>query len=163
MPRISLGEALKLVEGTSRHEHSLLVRRIMEALARFFQEDEREWGLVGLLHDLDYDDVRDDMSRHGILAAEMLERRLSLEGLHAIMAHDHRTGVEPMNLLDESLFFADSLAVLIKDRGLDALADEATLDRALREESRDKPWIIEKIQAFCDRRCVTVLRVLREL
>lgn len=163
MPRISLGEALEQVERTSRHEHSLLVRGIMEALARYFQEDEREWGLVGLLHDLDHDDIRGDMSRHGILAAEMLEGRLSLEGLHAIMAHDHRTGVEPMSLLDESLIFADSLAVLMEDHRLDASADEATLDRALREESRDRPWIIENVQAFCDRRCVTVLRILREL
>jgi predicted hydrolase (HD superfamily) len=135
----------------------------MEALAAYFQEDEREWGLVGLLHDLDHDDVKGDMSRHGILAAEMLEGRLSREGLHAIMAHDHRTGVEPTSMLDESLIFADSFAVLIEDRGLDASADEATLDRALREESRDRPWISENIQAFCDRRGVTILQIMREL
>jgi len=135
----------------------------MEALAAYFQEDEREWGLVGLLHDLDHDDVKVDMSRHGILAAGMLEGRLSREGLHAIMAHDRRTGVEPESMLDESLIFADSLAVLIEDRGLDASADEATLDRALREESRDRPWISENIQAFCDRGGVTILQIMREL
>lgn len=163
MPQISLDEALELVEETSKHDHSQLVRGIMEALAEHFHEDKVEWGLVGLLHDLDYDAVQGDMSRHGVLAAEMLEGRLSGEGLHAIMAHDRMTGVEPTSLLDESLIFSDSLAVLIEDLELDASADASTLDRALRDGSKEKPWISENIQAFCRRKGVSVPRILRTL
>ncbi len=103
------------MRGSSKHDHSQLTSSIMRVLAEFFHEDLDEWGLVGLLHDLDYDEVRSEMTRHRIVAADKLRGRLSERALHAITAHDHRTGVRPKSLLDESLIFADSLAVLIED------------------------------------------------
>jgi predicted hydrolase (HD superfamily) len=163
MSRISWEEALKLIEGSSKYEHSVLASRIMKALTDIFHEDLGEWGLVGLLHDLDYDEVSGDMSRHGIVAAKMLEGRLSEGALHAIMAHDHRTGVRPESLLDESLIYADSLAVLMEDQALDASADAPTLDRALRDESEEKPWIRDNILSYSERRRVSVSQILRRL
>jgi predicted hydrolase (HD superfamily) len=163
LPQISVEEAHELVKGSSRYEHSLLVRRIMVALAGHFHRDEREWGLVGLLHDLDHDLVNGDMSRHGVIAAEMLDGRLTEEGLHAIKAHDHRAGLERVTLLDESLVFADSLAVLVEDQGMNIASDDSTLERALRDESLEKPWIADNIRDFCGRRGVAVLEILRNL
>lgn len=163
MSRISWEEALKLIEGSSKYEHSVLASRIMKALADIFHEDLGEWGLVGLLHDLDYDEVRGNMSRHGIVAAKMLEDRLSEGALHAIMAHDHRTGVRSESLLDESLIYADSLAVLMEDQALDASADATKLNRALRDESEEKPWIRDNILSYSERRRVSVSQILRRL
>jgi len=59
-------------------------------------------GTVELLHDLDYSTVRNDMSRHGIVAAESLKGKLSKSDLYAIKAHDHRTGFKSKSILDKS-------------------------------------------------------------
>jgi len=163
MSPITRKEALGLMEGSSRFFPSLLVSKVMTVLAGIFREDEDEWRLVGLLHDLDYDQVRDDKHRHGITAAEMLKGRLPERSLHAIMAHDHRTGIEPSTLLDESLILADSLAILMEDQALTASVRESTFDRALQDESRMKPWISGYIQTYCNRRNVTVLQILEKL
>ena len=56
---ISVEEAIKLIEGSSKYEHSQLVSRIMKNLAKHFDNSEQIWVLVGLLHDLDYDRIDD--------------------------------------------------------------------------------------------------------
>lgn len=163
MPLITRDEALKLLEGSSKHAHSRLTSSIMMALAEFFNEDLVEWGLIGLLHDLDYDEVRGEMSRHGIVAADKLRGRLSEKAMHAIMAHDHRTRVRPESLLDDSLIFADSLAVLKEAQVLDFSVDGTALDQALRDESEEKPWIVDNIRSYCERWGVSVPQILRKL
>ena len=60
----------------------------MKRLAREFGEDAETWGLAGLLHDLDYEDTKNDFSRHGFLAAEILEKEgVDSQILEAIKAH----------------------------------------------------------------------------
>ncbi len=66
-------EALVLLE---RHlktpnliKHSLACEAIMRALARFFHENEEEWSLLGLLHDLDYEETKDTPALHGLRGA----------------------------------------------------------------------------------------------
>ena len=103
MAPISSTEAISMISESSKYEHSILVSRIMSSLAEHFQTDKEEWVLAGLLHDLDYDVIDGDMSMHGLVAASMLEGKVSEGVLHAIMSHDHRTGVEPVSLLDRSL------------------------------------------------------------
>lgn len=161
MPAITKDEALKLLEGSSKYPHSILASKIMRALAGRFGEDEDEWELVGLLHDLDYDLVRHDMSQHGVKASEMLKGRLPERGLHAIRAHDHRTGVKPETLLDESLIFADSLAVLMEDQSLDASTKASEIEEMLREEAAVKPWISENIRSFSGRKRISISQMLK--
>jgi predicted hydrolase (HD superfamily) len=156
-------EALELIKGSSKFSHSLLVSKIMRVLAEILMKDEEEWEFVGLLHDLDYDIVNGEMHRHGILAAEMLEGKLSDKALHAIRAHDHRTGVKPQTILDESLIFADSLAVLMEDQGLTQSVDSSSWHRALRREADSKPWISEKLLTYCERREISVSQILQIL
>lgn len=156
-------EALRLIEGSSKRYHSVLSAELMRILARTFHEDEGEWELVGLLHDLDHDLVNGDMSRHGMVAAEMLKGKLSESCLHAIRAHDRRTGVEPQGILDESLIFADALATLMEDQAVTTAVDGVALDRALEEESKTKPWISENIHAYSRRTGVSVLQILQSL
>ncbi len=69
-------------------KHIVAVEAGMRRLAGELDEDEDIWGLVGLVHDLDYNETKDDESRHAILACEWLEPyELSAEMLYAIKAH----------------------------------------------------------------------------
>jgi len=90
---ISRGEALRLlwehVENDYTRRHSLATEAVMRALARRLGQDEDLWGLTGLLHDLDYEDVGGDPQRHGLHAAEVLAARGGLrEMCDAIIAHN---------------------------------------------------------------------------
>ena len=86
---------MKMIEGFSRFAHSVLVGRVIAILAKHLGGDEREWELVWLLHDLDYDSVLGEMAQHGLRAAESIAGKVSDEGLDAIRSHDHRTGFKP--------------------------------------------------------------------
>ena len=110
----------------------------MTTLAKYFDKPEQDWILVGLLHDLDYDQV-EDFSQHGLLASRMLANKLSQEAIHAIQAHDFRSGVKPSNLLDEALIFADSLAHLIESN--------AELDEK-NPAFKERPWLWRNITEF---------------
>ncbi len=163
MGSMSRREALKMIEGSSRHAHSVLVGRVMAILARRLGGDEGEWELVGLLHDLDHDSVLGDVARHGVRAAESLAGKVSGEGLDAIRSHDHRTGFKPRGPLAESLRFADAVVVFAEDQGLQGTIEEAALERALRLESSQKPWIEEIIESFRQAYGVQLSEVLNEL
>jgi len=91
----------------------IAVSAIMKELAKRLGMNEKEWELVGLLHDLDYDIIEDDMSRHGLVASKMLEGKLPEKCLHAIKAHDHRTGVKPESTIDKALIASDCIWRLI--------------------------------------------------
>ena len=47
---------------------------IMRALAKHFGEDEERWGIIGLLHDIDWDLTKDDTSKHCVEAVEILKK-----------------------------------------------------------------------------------------
>lgn len=90
------GEALELLRKHLRDEkmikHCIAVEAIMRALARRLGESEELWGLVGLLHDIDYDEVGRDPGRHGLEALRILEGRLPKHALEAIAAHNEHNG-----------------------------------------------------------------------
>ena len=161
MPTISKEEVLKLLEGSSKYSHSIIVSKMMRALAGIFGEDEDEWELVGLLHDVDYDLVHWDMSQHGIKASDLLKGKLSERALHAIKAHDHRTGVEPETLLDESLIFSDAMAVVAADQHIDASADTSKIEYALRKEATVKPWISKNILKYSNKFGISISQILQ--
>ena len=94
----------------------LAVSRIMEALADKLaipEEEKGKWALVGLLHDLDYERTKDNFEEHGLITAEMLKGELPEECLHAIRAHNARTGVAPDNVMAKALIAADAVSGLI--------------------------------------------------
>lgn len=114
---LSKREALRLVSehisSGKKRRHMIAVSAIMKELAKEFRVNEEEWELVGMLHDLDYDKTINDPSKHGLVASKMLEGKLSKESLHAIRAHDHRTGVRPKSVLDKALIASDCIWGLI--------------------------------------------------
>lgn len=126
-------DALRLIEGSSRREHSLLVSKIMAVLSVAHGGNVTEWELAGLLHDLDYDTTVDDRGRHGIKAAEALSDLLDDAVLHAIKSHDHRSGYQPSSNIDHSLRFADALSTLVTE------PDDVI---------EGKPWVREIIEGY---------------
>jgi len=94
-------------------KHCLAVEAIMRALARELGEDENLWGLVGLLHDLDYQLVNKDMSKHGLVTADILKDKLPPEALDAIRAHNELTGYKCKTKLAYALKAADQISGLI--------------------------------------------------
>lgn len=79
-PMLTRQEALQLVDhyisSADKRKHVIVVSAIMKSLAEAIGANEDESELVGLMHDLDYDLVKGDMRRHGLVAAEMLEGKL---------------------------------------------------------------------------------------
>lgn len=93
--------------------HLISVEGVMRALARRFGEDEDRWGLTGIFHDLDYDALEKDLSRHTDQTVEWLraEGYSDEQVLNAIRAHLH----EPLrtDLLSKAIVHADAVAGLL--------------------------------------------------
>jgi len=149
---ISEDEAIQLVKNTSKYSHALLVSAIMAELAKQLNEDVKLWRIVGLLHDLDYDEVREDMRKHGVAAAEKLKGRLPEEAIYAIKAHDYRTGFKPKRRLDKALIAADSAAVLMdkmEESGIELNPETFLME--IEKASKTTPWHKDNIM-----RCIEI-------
>lgn len=95
-------------------KHSLAVEASMKTLAEHFGEDIEKWAVCGLLHDIDYELVRNEMNLHSKRGAEMLKGLgFSEEIYNAVLTHNEAHGVEPETLLAKSLFCVDPLTGLI--------------------------------------------------
>ena len=89
---ITRTEALLLlknhVKSDNMLKHCLASEAVMRAVARRLGRDEELWGLTALLHDLDSEITQNDMSKHALVAAEMLRNQLPEEALDAIIMHN---------------------------------------------------------------------------
>lgn len=92
-------------------KHMLAVEAVMRAYARRFGEDEETWGIVGLLHDLDYERHPSQEAGHPFVGVEVLRARGLDERLcRAILSHADYSGVPREALMEKALFAADELA-----------------------------------------------------
>ncbi|MFC1980897.1 HD domain-containing protein [Chloroflexota bacterium] len=117
------GELLKSikdnVENVNLVKHMLATEAIMRALARHLGEDENEWGLTGLMHDIDVELTEGDMSSHSKLGADLAGELGASEAMaHAILCHNEMHGVPLETKLDKALFCVDPLTGLITTAAL---------------------------------------------
>ncbi|HHT72214.1 MAG TPA: HDIG domain-containing protein [Firmicutes bacterium] len=94
-------------------KHALAVEGVMRHFAELFGEDPEEWGAVGLLHDLDYQQYPEE---HCHKTGEILAARdVDPEFIRAIMSHGYEicTDVEPLTLMEKTLYAIDELTGLI--------------------------------------------------
>ena len=103
----ALGILTRYLKDERMVKHCIAVGAVMRALARRLGEDQELWGVVGLLHDVDYDYVGRDMGRHGLGALEILRGVLPQYALEAIAAHNEHNGFKPS--LEESVRLAHAL------------------------------------------------------
>ena len=111
-------EALQLVKDKIQNEnlvkHSLAVEAIMKAMAKHLNQDIESWALTGLLHDIDYEETKDEPSKHSLKGAEMLkELGLSDEIVQAVKVHNEMHGLPRESLLDKALYAVDPLSGFI--------------------------------------------------
>jgi putative nucleotidyltransferase with HDIG domain len=94
-------------------KHALTVEAVMRHFAGLFGEDEEKWGIVGLLHDIDYEMYPE---QHCIKAKEILtERGWPEEYIHAVLSHGWKLccDVEPTEKMEKVLYTIDELTGLI--------------------------------------------------
>ncbi len=104
---------LKEYNGDALVTHGLAVEGAMRHFAKREGKDEEKWGIVGLLHDLDYEKYPDE---HCYKTKEIMEPLgYSDEIIRAIMSHAYGicTDVEPISKMEKTLYAVDELTGLI--------------------------------------------------
>jgi len=99
--------------GDSLLKHAYSVEGVMRYMARKAGEDDEKWGIVGLMHDVDYERFPD---QHCKKAREILaERGWPEEYIRAIVSHGWGicVDVEPKSNMEKTLYAVDELTGLI--------------------------------------------------
>lgn len=95
-------------------KHCLAVKAIMEGLAEHFGEAKEKWGTAGLLHDIDYEQTKDNPAEHSLVGAKMLSDLGYPDDIcRAVKAHNEAHGIVPETLMEKSLYVSDPLSGLI--------------------------------------------------
>ncbi|GAP63406.1 hypothetical protein ARMA_1829 [Ardenticatena maritima] len=103
----------RYTQSDSLRKHMLAVECAMRAYARRFGEDEELWGIVGLLHDFDYE-KHQTIPDHPLKGAEILRAEGWPEDIiEAILSHADETGVPRTTRLHHALYAVDELTGLI--------------------------------------------------
>lgn len=104
-------------ESESLRRHMLAVETAMRAYANKFNEDAELWGVVGLVHDFDYEKYPNmgDEDGHPLKGAAILRERGTDDVIvQAVLAHaEEITGVKPQTLMQKSLVAVDELTGFI--------------------------------------------------
>jgi putative nucleotidyltransferase with HDIG domain len=103
----------EFTQSESLRKHALAVEACMRAYAKKFGADEELWGVVGLIHDFDYEKYP-TAQEHPYKGNEILrERGYSDEIRRAIMSHADYAGVTRESPMEKALFACDELAGFI--------------------------------------------------
>lgn len=140
-------EAINLLHEHMQNEnlrrHCYAVEAVMRALARRFGEDEETWGIAGLLHDADYEELKGTekvTTDHTKLTIEWLKKLQATTDIQNAIA-SHAWGYvidapQPTNLMQWSLYCCDELTGLIvavalvkPDRKLSSVSVESVMNK----------------------------------
>ncbi len=121
--------------------HALAVEACMRAYAKKFGEDEGVWGVVGILHDFDYE-IYPNAPDHPLKGSEILKSKGLPEDLRrAILGHAEYTGVPRDTRLAKALFASDELAGFITACSLVRPDKIMTLEaKSVRKRMKDKAF-----------------------
>jgi predicted hydrolase (HD superfamily) len=110
-------EALELLHAYNRGDalrsHAYAVEAVMRLIARKRGQDEEKWGIIGLVHDLDYEQYPD---QHCTKTREILEGKAwPQEYVRAVVSHGWGicSDVEPLSDLEKTLYAIDELTGLV--------------------------------------------------
>jgi len=136
------GLLTEFTQSESLRKHALAVEACMRAYARQHGEDEEKWGVVGLIHDFDYEKYP-SLDDHPMRGSEILEQRGWPEEIRrAILSHADHTGVTRQSRLEHALFACDELAGFITAVALvkpgKSLAEVDA--RSVRKKMKDKAF-----------------------
>jgi len=138
-------EALKivdeLVQSPNIRKHCLAAEAAMVGLYDYYENKGKvdvgsrvDWGIVGLLHDADYEVTNKDLAKHTEIVSEKIKGTASQVVIDAIKGHANKT--ERNTLMAKAIFAADELTGLIvaatlvrPDKKLEGLTTESVLKR----------------------------------
>ena len=132
----------EFTQSESLRKHAMSVEACMRAYARKFGTDEELWGMVGLLHDFDYEKYP-SAEEHPFKGSEILkERGYSEEIRRAILSHADYSGVKRESQMEKALFACDELAGFITATAL--IKPNKSLDevdaKSVRKRMKDKAF-----------------------
>jgi predicted hydrolase (HD superfamily) len=139
--RESALELLKKYNKTeSLQKHAFAVEGVMRYMARKSGEDEEKWGIIGLIHDLDYEMYPE---QHCTMTKKILgENGWPDEYIRAVLSHGWglASDVEPVSQLEKTIFAIDELTGLVATSAL-VRPSKSVLDmeaRSVRKKWNDK-------------------------
>ncbi len=145
-------EAFRLLqefnESESLIKHALAVEGVMRYMARKRGGDEEKWGVIGLIHDLDYEKYPD---RHCTKTGEILrDRGWPEDYIRAVVSHGWGicSDVEPETDLEKTLYAVDELTGLVVTTAL-VRPSRSVMD--LKAKSVKKKWKDKRFAAGVDR------------
>ncbi len=126
----------------SLRKHALGVETVMRTYAQHYGEDEERWGLVGMLHDFDYERYP-SLEDHPLKGSEILKQHGYPEDIrYAILCHAPYLGMERKSLMDKAILAVDELVGLITAVALvrpsKKLADVTV--RSVKKKLKDKAF-----------------------
>jgi putative nucleotidyltransferase with HDIG domain len=146
------GKTLDLFRKYNKSEsllkHALSVEGVMRYMAKKAGEDEEKWGIIGLVHDLDYEMYPD---QHCTIAGEILTRNhWPEEYIRAVLSHGWGivSDIEPLSLLEKTLFAIDELTGLVTTSAL-VRPSKSVMD--MEAKSVKKKWNDKRFAAGVDR------------
>ncbi len=132
---------IEFTQSESLRKHALAVEACMRGYARKFGGDEEQWGVVGLIHDFDYEKYP-SLDDHPYKGNEILAQRGVPEEIRrAIMSHADYTNVTRDSNLEKALFACDELAgfitatALVKPNKSLAEVDAKTVRKRMKDKA----------------------------
>ncbi len=145
-------QAFELLNQYNKNEslikHALAVEGVMRYFARKRQEDEEKWGIIGLIHDLDYEQFPEEHCRK---TEEILKQNnWPQEYIRAVVSHGWGicSDVEPKTELEKVLYAIDELTGLVVTTAL-VRPSKSLMD--LKAKSVKKKWKDKRFAAGVDR------------
>jgi predicted hydrolase (HD superfamily) len=129
-------------------KHALSVEGVMRYIAKKHGEDEEKWGIIGLVHDLDYEMYPE---QHCIMTKKILEENnWPEEYIRAVLSHGWglATDVKPVSLLERTIYAVDELTGLVATSAL-VRPSKSVMDMEVR--SVRKKWNDKRFAAGVDR------------
>jgi predicted hydrolase (HD superfamily) len=129
-------------------KHALSVEGVMRFMAKKAGEDENKWGIIGLIHDLDYEMYPD---QHCKMTEKILkENGWPGEYIRAVLSHGWglASDVEPRSLLEKTIYAVDELTGLVATSAL-VRPSKSVMDMEVR--SVRKKWNDKKFAAGVNR------------
>jgi putative nucleotidyltransferase with HDIG domain len=131
----------EFTEGEGLRKHGLAVEAAMRHFARKAGEDEELWGIVGMLHDFDFEQ-NPTLDAHAFVGARILRQRGWPEVIaRAVESHGDHTGVPRQSAMEKTLFAVDELSgfvtavALVKpNKSLDEV-DSASVRKKMKDKA----------------------------
>ena len=111
-------EALNLlndkIQNKNLVKHCIAAGACMRALAEYFDEDREKWEITGIIHDIDYEETKNEPAKHSIVGAEMLHKLgVNREIVEAVKTHNEIHEITPQSRMAKAIYCVDPLTGLI--------------------------------------------------